>query len=123
MKPHAKATPPKARSIQGYLAFILVFTVGAIGLWLYINRENIKEYRETYHSRQQAREKIAETRELITRLKRQQQSLNYNGLESRKQMRERLQMHLPGEQVIYFENEQPTTATTTASADGAEKNP
>lgn len=123
MNPKSKTPPPRSGSIQGYLAFILLFTVGAVGLWLYINRENIKEYRETYQSRQEAREKIAETRDLITRLKRQQQSLNYNGLESRKQMRERLQMHLPGEQVVYFENEQSTTATSPAAAGASDKNP
>jgi hypothetical protein len=97
---------------------MVIFTLGAVGIWLYINRDNIREFSETYHSREQAREKIAETREIISKLKRQQQSLNYNGLESDKQIRERLQMHLRGEQVVYFENEPTTTGTlqTTAPA-------
>ena len=103
--------PAQSTSSRGYFALMFLFTVAVVSVWLYINRDNIREYSETHQSREQARQKIAETKELIAALKRQQQSLNYNGLESKKQMRERLQMHLPGEQVVYFEKESTTTNT------------
>lgn len=106
-------TPPAPRSSRGYLIFMIVFTLVATGTWLTINKENIQEYRETYERREQARQKIIETRATISNLNRQQQSLNYNGHESRKQIRERLQMHHLGEQVVYFEHESDKKQTST----------
>ena len=111
MKTRQPPQPPKRISLRRYLFFATVFTVGAVGFSLYINRETILELQKTYKSREEARRKIEDTKQLITRLTRQQQSLSLNGIESQKQMRERLQMHLPGEQVIYFEKEPVTTAT------------
>ncbi len=105
--------PPPHRSSRGSLIFMVIFTLAATGIWLTINKENIQEYRETYERREQARQKIIETRATISNLHRQQQSLNYNGHESRKQIRERLQMHHLGEQVVYFEHESDKKQTTT----------
>ena len=108
-----KPSLPKPRSSRGYIVFAFIFTFAAIAAWLSLNRDNIAEFRETYKSREAAREKIVQTKELITKLKRQQQSLNSNGLESLKQIRERLGMHLPGEQVVFFETESITSGTST----------
>lgn len=116
MRSNAKQPPPKPPSSRAYFVLAFIFTMAAVGAWLAINRDNIREFSDTYKSREAAREKIVETKNLITRLKRQQQSLNYNGLESQKQMRERLQMHLPGEQVVFFETESPTTGSTTTQS-------
>lgn len=102
-------------SSRGYLAGAIIFTLMALGAFLYINRQNIREFSDTYKSREQAKEKIAQTKQLIAKLNRQQQSLDYNGLESRKQMRERLQMHLPGEQVFIFVDENQTSSTPAAT--------
>lgn len=113
MKPNAKKQPPRPPSSRGYIVLAFIFTVAAVSAWLAINRDNIREFSDTYKSREKAREKIVDTQNLITRLKRQQQSLNYNGLESQKQMRERLQLHLPGEQVVFFETESPTKGSAT----------
>lgn len=105
-------SPPPPPSSRGYLIFMVIFTLAATGIWLAINKDNIQEYTETYERREQARQRIIETRATISNLNRQQQSLNYNGHESRKQIRERLQMHHLGEQVVYFEHETDKKQTT-----------
>lgn len=97
---------PRAR---GYLLFTIIFTIGAVGIWFLINQENLHEYSETYRNRENARIEIAKTKQRIALLKRQQQSLTYNGVESEKQIRERLQMHMPGEKVVFFEEENATS--------------
>jgi len=111
MRPRQPTPPPRPKSVRSYFVLAIIFTLTAVGIWLYINQDNIREFSETYKSREQAREKIAQTKQLITKLTRRQQSLNLNGLESKKQMRERLQLHLRGEQVIYFDKEEITTNT------------
>jgi cell division protein FtsB len=85
----------------------------AFGIWFLINRENIHEFTDTYKNREQAQLNIAQTRQRIAQLKRQQQSLAYNGVETEKQIRERLQMHKLGEQVVFFTKEETTSTTTT----------
>ncbi len=98
--------PPKSR---GYFLFAVVFTLVAAGLWFVINRENLHEFSETHRNREKAQLEIAKTKQRIAQLRRQQQSLMFNGVESEKQIRERLQMHRPGEKVMLFENESKTS--------------
>lgn len=103
------ASPPSKP--RGYFVFALIFTIGAIGLWYLINRGNLHEFSETYRNRENARIEIAKTKKRLALLKRRQQSLAFNGVESEKQIRERLQMHMPGEKVVFFEEESSTSTS------------
>lgn len=100
--------PPPPRS-RGYFFFVIIFTIGAVGIWFLLNRDNLREFSQTYRNREKARIEIAKTKERMALLKRQQQSLALNGVESEKQIRERLQMHMPGEKVVFFRQEGETT--------------
>ena len=121
--------PPVERQTtgaSGYVILGIVFTLVACGIWVYVNRANIQEYSTAYRSREQAKTKIAETQKRISQLKRQQQSLDANGVESVKRIRERLNLHFMGEKVYFFVDEdstttarsaRPTTATAVQAAD------
>lgn len=113
MKRHSPPPPPRSR---GYIVGGIIFTVSAFGVWFLINRDNIQEFTQTYKNREQAQLSITQTKQRIAQLMRQQQSLAYNGVETEKQIRERLQMHRLGEQVVFFTKEQTTGTTTTNTA-------
>ncbi|MGI8908312.1 MAG: hypothetical protein ACR2IE_17710 [Candidatus Sumerlaeaceae bacterium] len=84
----------------------LVFTLVAVSAWLLINVQNLQEFLDTYKQREEERAQIDVLKQKIKRLKRQQQSLAFNGIESQKQVRERMNLHMPGEQVLYLKNEE-----------------
>lgn len=108
-----KQTPPPPHSTRSYIVTGIIFTVIAFGFWFHLNRQNIQEFTETYKNREEAQLAITQTKQRIAQLKRQQQSLAYNGFETEKQIRERLQLHRPGEHVVFFTKEQTTATTTT----------
>jgi hypothetical protein len=89
----------------------LLFTLVAVAAWVLINVQNLQEFMDTYQKREAEREQIDVLKQKIKRLKRQQQSLAYNGIESERQVRERMNLHLPGEEVLYLKDEEPATAT------------
>ncbi len=97
---------------RGYIVAGIIFTITAFGVWFLINRENVREFTDTYKSREEAQLAITQAKQRIGQLKRQEQSLAYNGVETEKQIRERLKMHKLGEQVIFFEKEDPKTTHT-----------
>jgi hypothetical protein len=106
----------------------MLFALVAVSAWVLINLQNLQEFLDTYQKREQEREQIDLLKQKIKRLKRQQQSLAYNGIETEKQVRERMNLHLPGEQVLYLKQEEDPKAAATndtqanASAE-AEKKP
>jgi cell division protein FtsB len=112
-EPVASARP------QFQLIGAVLFTIAAVALWLYFNRGNIHEYLEAQKKREEAQEVIAQMKEHNAMLKRQQQSLEMNGFESEKQMRERLGLHKKGESVIFLHYED-TPTTGPGAAAGAE---
>jgi len=83
----------------------LLFTIVAVGVWLIVNVDNLHEFMATYQKREKEREDIEKLKQTIKKLKRQQQSLAYNGAESEKQIRERMGLHLPGEKVLFVKEE------------------
>jgi hypothetical protein len=87
----------------------------AVAAWVLINVQNLQEFMDTYGKREQEREQIDVLKQKIKRLKRQQQSLAYNGIESEKQVRERMNLHLPGEQVLFLKQEEEPTQSKAAS--------
>lgn len=108
-----KNTHTSPQSTRGYIVTGIIFTVVAFGFWFLLNRQNIEEFTRTYKNREEAQIAITQIRQRIAQLKRQQQSLAYNGVETEKQIRERLQMHRPGEHVVFFTKEQTTATSTT----------
>ena len=114
MKPRTQTPPPDVSHPK--LGFIgaIIFTIAAVACWIYLNRDNIQEYRQTLAQRETARETIEKTKERNSLLKRRQQSLSMNGDEGEKQIRERLHMHKRGEKVIYFVNPDKTSTATIA---------
>ncbi len=112
-KPHKD--PPKGSGARSYFVLAVLFTLAAGAVWFSINRENIREYTETYKNREAEIAEISDLKQRISQLKRKQQSLAFNGVESEKQIRERLQMHKPGERVIYLEDEGEGTSATPAA--------
>ena len=94
----------------------LLFTVVATVIWGLINIDHLREYMDTYQKREQEREEIEQLSQRIRKLKRQQQSLAYNGVESEKQIRERLGLQLPGEQVLFLKHESTPASETVTSA-------
>lgn len=88
----------------------LLFSLAAVGIWVFVNIDNLQEFIDTYQKREQEREQIEVLKQRIAKLKRQQQSLAYNGVESEKQIRERMGLHLPGEQVLFLKEEDATAA-------------
>lgn len=84
----------------------LLFSLVAVSAWLLINVQNLQEFIVTYNARELEREQIDVLKQKIKQLKRRQQSLAYNGIETEKQMRERMNLHLPGEQVLFLKQEE-----------------
>ncbi len=98
----------------------LLFALIAVGAWVFVNVDNLQEFIDTYQKREAEREQIEALNQRIRKLKRQQQSLAFNGVESDKQIRERMGLHLPGEQVLFLKEEE-TAAAPADKAAGAEK--
>lgn len=94
----------------------LLFSLVAVSAWVLINVHNLQEFIVTYNAREDERQQIDVLKQKIKQLKRQQQSLAYNGIETEKQVRERMNLHLPGEQVLFLKQEEdPTAAQATDS--------
>lgn len=72
----------------------------------------------SYKLRNREREQIELLKQRIKQLKKQQQSLAYNGVETEKQIRERMGLHAPGEKVLFLkpEEEVPKPDATPAAA-------
>lgn len=102
----------KSSGSRGYIVGGVIFTAIAFGVWFLINRDNIQEFTDTYKNREQAQLQIKQTKQRIAQLKRQQQSLAYNGVETEKQIRERLHLHKLGEQVVFFTKEENNTTSS-----------
>jgi hypothetical protein len=115
VRPKANVQQQESSGGRFNIVWAVIFTIAAVGVWVFLNRSNIQEYMETQRKRDAARESIATIKSRISLLKRQQQSLEFNGMEGEKQIRERLQMHKQGEKVMFFmeDGEAVTTAPPT----------
>ena len=90
----------------------LAFFAVALSAWLIINVRNIQEYIHTYEQRDRELEEIEKLEQRILDLERRQRSLKMNGFEKERQVRDRLNMHYPGEQVIFLRPEDEVAGTT-----------
>lgn len=115
MKARSQTPPPDVSHPKLGFVGAIIFTIAAVAIWLYVNRDSIQQYRQTLQQREAARENIEKTKERNSLLKRKQQSLSMNGDEGEKQIRERLHMHKRGEKVIYFVNPDSEKAATTGT--------
>jgi cell division protein FtsB len=93
------------------LAFVTICIVG----WLLINVRNLQQFLDTYEARNREQEEIELLEQRIRTLEKQQRSLQMNGFEKERQVRERLGMHYPGEKVIFLRTD-PVTANDTTSS-------
>jgi len=112
MRPKTTPPPPRTTGLKMYLFLLFLFTLGASGVFIFINRDNMQEYLQTQKKRDAARTEIAQMQERIALLRRKQQSLELNGVEADKQFRERLNLHKLGEQVVFFEEEESQSTAT-----------
>lgn len=116
MASHQKHKQPRAKKsgtgLRGSLFMGLLFTIGAVAVWVYINKENLREYEEAYKKRQAEIELINELNQNIDRIRKKQRSLLGNGSESEREVRERLDWQKRGEVVYYLVNEEDAGTTT-----------
>lgn len=91
------------------LAFVTVCIAG----WLLLNVRNLQEFLDTYEARNREQEEIELLDQRIRTLEKQQRSLQLNGFEKERQVRERLGMHYPGEKVIFLRPDAGLGSTTT----------
>lgn len=118
MKTNKHTQIQRSSGIRSYIVAAVLFTLAAGAAWFSINQQNIQEYREAHKNRETEMAEIAELKQHIGELKRKQQSLLYNGMESEKQIRERLQMHKPGEKVVFFVEQGESSTTPTVETGG-----
>lgn len=93
------------RVLKG-IAFVLI----ACGVWVLVNAGHLQEFLDAYSRRNQELEQIESLKQRIHKLEKEQASLKANGAASARYAREKLDMHLPGEQVIFLQREGETTA-------------
>lgn len=108
--PDKSAHSVEKPKVKFHFITLIILTVIPAGVWLTVNKENINEAQEAWKKRQEEKVAIETLEQEIRHLKKQQQSLTYNGVESLKQIRERLRMKFPGETVIFFKETTPTVS-------------
>ena len=94
----------------------LAFFAFATSVWLIVNVRNIQEYISTYELRDREVEDIEMLEQRITDLERKQRSLQMNGFEQERQVRDRIGMHFPGEKVIFLKPDEGARETTRPTA-------
>ncbi len=97
--------------------------MAACGIWVALNAANLQEFLTAYSRRNLELEQIEILKQRIGRLERQQQSLSANGAESERQARERLNMHLPGERVIFLKHDDAAVTKSSPAAAAADLPP
>jgi hypothetical protein len=109
----AQAAPYRAykalpRSQGGFPLFslgILTFIVGCG--WLALSADSLREYMEAHRQRDQQLQQVATLRSEIHQLRARYESARRNGLETERQIRDRLDMRKPGERMLFLKREQP----------------
>src|SRR5205823_6448361 len=105
-----RSAPRRSRFV---LFKALAFTLAAVIIWLVVNAQHLQEFLRAYDSRNTEMERNELLRQDIRNARHQRTSLEANGTETEREVRERLNMHLPGEQVIYLKP--PATSSTVTS--------
>lgn len=121
--PENRKSEPSKPKTRFHFITLIILTIVPVAIWLSINKENIHEAQETWRKRQEEKAAIEELEQEIKLLKKQQQSLTYNGVESLKHIRERLQMKFPGEKVLYFQDADSVSSQTLKSTETQNLNP
>jgi cell division protein FtsB len=88
----------------------LLFTLIAVTGWILINVRTLQEFLEAYEARNRERDQVEMLEQKVRTLEKQRKSLEYNGVEAEKQLREYHGMIRKGEKVIYLRTEQEETS-------------
>jgi hypothetical protein len=97
-----------SRKQGGFPVFSLLALAFLVGCgWLALSADSLREYMAAHRDRDIQLQQVAALRAEIQQLRARYESARRNGLETQRQIRERLDMRRPGERVLFLQRPAP----------------